>query len=85
MRAADIALMPERFPYFKREFTVLTDSTLAGSPFVGVLKLDAVLDEADCTQEFVEELQRLEPFWKGFSAPVFGLGANPVFNIFCND
>lgn len=77
-KAAGITLMPEKFPDFKRAFTALTDSALAGSSFVEVLELDAVLDEADCTQEFVEELQRLEPFGEGFPAPIFGLRANPV-------
>lgn len=77
-KAAGITLKPDKYEDFKRAFIALTDSAFAGSSFVECQELDAVLEESGCTKEFVEELQRLEPFGEGFPVPVFGLKARPT-------
>ncbi len=77
-KAAGITLDPAKYDEFRTEFMKLANETLSGKDFVETVEIDAVIKEDECTREFIQEMQGLEPFGEGFPPPLFGLVANPV-------
>ncbi len=76
--AAGFSLLPENYEAFVRAFTALTDQALAGSDFRETREIDLVLQEEECTQNLIRQLDLLEPFGAGCPSPLFGLRASPT-------
>lgn len=76
--AAGLSIREERFPDFRKAFDEVARSVPEGT-FSPRLSLDARLDPADITRDFLDAQERLEPFGNANSQPVFlAKGATPA-------
>jgi len=68
--AAGCSLIPENLSSFRDRFIALCDERLPAS-LVPKLELDGTLDYAELNEQFVEQLNRLQPFGEGNPEPLF--------------
>lgn len=74
-KAAGITLKAEYFEDFCTDFLALVEKSLDDSDYVAQRVIDLVLTEGDCSVEFLQSLQQLEPFGEGFPPVRYGLTA----------
>ena len=70
--AAGCSLIPENLEAFQDRFIELCDERLPAS-LVPKLKLDGTLDYPELNYQFVEQLNRLQPFGEGNPEPLFSV------------
>ena len=70
--AAGCSLNTEHLESFRDRFITLCDERLPAS-LVPKLKLDGTLDYPDLTEQFMEQLNRLQPFGEGNPEPLFSV------------
>ena len=70
--AAGCSLIPENLEAFRDRFIALCYELLPAS-LVPKLKLDGTLDYPELTEQFLEQLNRLQPFGEGNPEPLFSV------------
>jgi len=70
--AAGCSLIPKHLAAFRDRFITLCDERLPAS-LVPKLQLDGTLDYPELTEQFVEQLNRLQPFGAGNPEPLFSV------------
>jgi len=70
--AAGCSLIPEHLAAFRDRFVALCDERIPAS-LVPKLELDGVLDYPELNEQFVEQLNRLQPFGEGNPEPLFSV------------
>ena len=70
--AAGFSLIPENLEAFRGRFIELCDERLPAS-LVPKLQLDGTLDYPELNNQFVEQLNRLQPFGEGNPEPLFSV------------
>jgi len=70
--AAGCSLIPEHLAAFRDRFTALCDERIPPS-LVPKLELDGTLDYPELNEQFVEQLNRLQPFGEGNPEPLFSV------------
>ena len=70
--AAGCSLIPENLEAFRDRFIALCDDRLPAS-LVPKLQLDGALDYSELTEQFMEQLNRLQPFGEGNPEPLFSV------------
>ncbi|SVC42969.1 uncharacterized protein METZ01_LOCUS295823, partial [marine metagenome] len=70
--AAGCSLIPENLEAFRDRFIALCDDRLPAS-LVPKLQLDGALDYSELTEQFMEQLNRLQPFGEGNPDPLFSV------------
>jgi len=70
--AAGCSLIPENLEAFRDRFIAFCDELLP-APLVPELKLDGALDYSELTEQFMEQLNRLQPFGEGNPDPLFSV------------
>jgi len=70
--AAGCSLIPENLEAFRDRFIELCDDRLPDS-LVPKLQLDGALDYSELTEQFLEQLNRLQPFGEGNPEPLFSV------------
>jgi len=70
--AAGCSLIPEHLGAFRDRFTALCDERIPPS-LVPKLELDGTLDYPELNEQFVEQLNRLQPFGEGNPEPLFSV------------
>jgi len=72
--AAGCSLIPENLEAFRDRFIALCDDRLPAS-LVPKLQLDGALDYSELTEQFMEQLNRLQPFGEGNPDPLFSVNS----------
>ena len=70
--AAGCSLIPENLKAFQNRFIALCDERLPDS-LIPKLQLDGTLDYPELNEQFVEQLNRLQPFGEGNPEPLFSV------------
>ena len=70
--AAGCSLIPENLKAFQNRFIALCDERLPDS-LIPKLQLDGTLDYLELNEQFVEQLNRLQPFGEGNPEPLFSV------------
>ena len=70
--AAGCSLIPENLEAFRVRFIALCDDLLPAS-LVPKLQLDGALDYSELTEQFMEQLNCLQPFGEGNPEPLFSV------------
>ena len=70
--AAGCSLIPENLEAFRDRFIAVCDDWLPDSLFPK-LQLDGALDYSELTEQFMEQLNRLQPFGEGNPEPLFSV------------
>ncbi len=70
--AAGCSLIPENLKAFKNRFIALCDERLPDL-LIPKLQLDGTLDYLELNEQFVEQLNRLQPFGEGNPEPLFSV------------
>ena len=80
--AAGCSLIPENLEAFRDRFIKLCDDRLPDS-LVPTLKLDGILDYSELTEQFMDQLNRLQPFGEGNPEPLFSVNTpeSPFTNL----
>lgn len=79
--AAGLSIKLENLEDFKK---ALADdsSSLTKEDMIPEVKVDALLNPEEITQELVGEMKMLEPYGEGFKAPLFGMNTMAVKDVF---
>ena len=80
--AAGCSLIPKHLAAFRDRFIALCDERLPAS-LVPKLQLEGTLDYAELTEQFVEQLNRLQPFGEGNPEPLFSVNTpeSPFYSL----
>ena len=76
--AAGCSLIPENLKAFQNRFIALCDERLPDS-LIPKLQLDGTLDYPELNEQFVEQLNRLQPFGEGNPEPLFSVNISDSF------
>ncbi len=82
-QAAGFSLIKENYSNFEKDFHNLVLKKRGNKPPAPLLKIDAQISLDDLSLESVEQLLCLAPFGAGFSAPVFSIKAEEIYDSRC--
>jgi single-stranded-DNA-specific exonuclease len=69
--AAGLSIKPENYRAFKRKFEEVVSDMVNGEDFVPKVKIDAIINLSDITEEFFEMLEKFEPYGPRNLKPTF--------------
>lgn len=75
-KAAGLSLKPENFEQFSLEFKGIVQKSFPNGIGDKEIRVDARLEELDCTVALADCLKKLEPFGEGFRPPILELNMN---------
>jgi single-stranded-DNA-specific exonuclease len=69
--AAGLSIRPENFKAFKQKFEEVVNDMVNGRDFVPKVKIDAIINFEDITEEFFDYLEKFEPYGPRNLRPTF--------------